>query len=48
MQELTLRTVHPTETREVASLDARFLTTFLIAMTGILTILPFAIYFLQH
>ena len=48
MTELALRTVHPRETREVASLSARFITTFVIAFVGILSIVPFAVYFLEH
>ena len=48
MTELTLRTVHPVETKEVASLSARFLTTTVIVMAGILSFLPFVVYFLEH
>jgi len=45
MTELSLRTVHPAETKEVASLSARFITSFVIAMSGILSITPFVAYF---
>ena len=47
MSELTLRTVHPVETKEVASLDARYLTIFVIAAVGILSLVPFLVYFIQ-
>lgn len=45
MTEVTLRAVHPVETREVASLSARFLTTTVIAGSGIVLFIPFVAYF---
>jgi hypothetical protein len=48
MRELTLRTVHPAEPREIASLSARFLTHLVIAFTGILLFTPFVVYLLEH
>jgi len=47
MAELTLRNVHPTEAKEVASLSARVITTFVIAMAWILSLAPFAVYYSQ-
>jgi hypothetical protein len=48
MTEVTLRAVHPAETKEIASLSARFLTQTVIAMAAILTFVPFVVYFIQH
>jgi hypothetical protein len=45
MTEVTLRAVHPVETREVASLSARFLTTTVIAGSSMLLFIPFVVYF---
>jgi hypothetical protein len=45
MSEFSLHTVHPTETKEVASLSARFITSFVIAFAGILSFAPFLAYF---
>ena len=48
MTEVTLRAVHPAETKEVASLSARFLTTTVIAASGILLLIPFVVYSVGH
>jgi hypothetical protein len=48
MTEVTLRAVHPTESREIASLSARFLTQTVIAVAAFLSFVPFAAYFIQH
>jgi hypothetical protein len=48
MRELTLRAVHPTETREVASLSARFLSSLVIALAGILLFTPFVVHYFEH
>jgi hypothetical protein len=48
MTELTLRTVHPAEGREVASISARLLTSFVIAIAGLLSFVPFVAYFTQN
>jgi hypothetical protein len=48
MTEVTLRAVHPVETKEVASLSARFLTTTVIAASGILLLIPFVVYSVGH
>ena len=48
MTELTLRTVHPVETKEVASLSARYITTLVIAMAGILYPSSFCGLFLEY
>jgi hypothetical protein len=45
MSELSLRSVHPAETKEIASLSARFITSFVIAFAGILSFAPFLAYF---
>ena len=48
MTEVTLRAVHPVETKEIASLSARFLTQTVIVIAGLLSFLPFVVYFIQH
>ena len=48
MTELTLRTIHPAESREVASVGARLLTSLVIAIAGILSFVPFVVYFTEH
>jgi hypothetical protein len=48
MSELSLRTFHPVENREVASLSARLLTSFVIAIAGLLSFVPFIAYFAEH
>ena len=45
MTEVTLRAVHPVETKEVASMSARFLTATVIAGSALLFI-PFLVYFI--
>jgi hypothetical protein len=45
MTQLSLRSFHPIERKEVASLSARFLTNFTIAVAWFLTLAPFAVYF---
>jgi hypothetical protein len=45
MPELSLRSVHPAETKEIASLSARFITSFVIVVAGILSFVPFLAYF---
>ena len=47
MSNLSLGAYRPAETREVASLSARYITTAVIAMTGLLTLAPIAVYFAQ-
>jgi hypothetical protein len=44
MTELSLRSVRPIAPRETASLSARFLTSFVIALAGILSLVPFLVY----
>ena len=44
MTELSLRSVRPVETKEVASLSARFLTGLVIAVAGILSVVAFVEY----
>jgi hypothetical protein len=44
MTELSLRSVRPVETKEVASLSARFLTGLVIAMAGILSLVALVEY----
>jgi hypothetical protein len=44
MSNLSLKAAHPAETREVASLSARFITTVVIAMSGLLSLAPLAVY----
>jgi hypothetical protein len=48
MTEVTLRAVHPAESREIVSLSARFLSQMVIAVAGVLSFVPFAVYFAQH
>ena len=48
MSELSLRTIRPAGSREVASISARLLTSFVIAIAGLLSLVPFAFYFSQH
>jgi len=48
MSELSLRNIRPTESREVASVSARVLTSFVIAFAGLLSFVPFIAYFSQH
>jgi hypothetical protein len=48
MNDVTLRAVHPTEAKEIASFSARVLTQMVIAIAGILSFVPFAVYFAQH
>jgi hypothetical protein len=48
MTELTLRSIRPAQSREVASLSARVLTSFVIAFAGLLTLAPFVVYFSEH
>lgn len=47
MSNLSLSAFRPVESREVASLSARYITTVVIAMTGLLTLAPIAVYFAQ-
>ena len=44
MTEWSLRSVRPVETKEVASLSARFLTGLMIAMAGVLSLVAFVDY----
>jgi len=46
MSNLNLRAAH-LEPREVAALDARILSSVVIAVAGILSFVPFAVYFAQ-
>jgi hypothetical protein len=48
MTEVTLRAVHPNESKEIISFSARFLTQIVIAVAGFLSFVPFAVYFVQH
>jgi hypothetical protein len=48
MTRVTLRTIHPNESKEVASLSARFLTQTIIVVAGVLSFVPFVAYFIQH
>lgn len=36
------------EAREVAALDARILSSVVIAVAGVLSFVPFVVYFIQH
>ena len=47
MRELTIG-VERTESREVASLSARLITSFVIAIAGVLSLVPFFVYFTEH
>ena len=48
MSELSLHSVHRVESREVASRSARLLTSFVIAIAGVLSFVPFVVYFMEH
>ena len=45
MSNLGLRAAHPAEHKEIASLSARYLSTLVIAMAGLLSLAPIAAYF---
>ena len=44
MTELSLHSVRPVAPKEIASVSARFLTSFVIAFAGILSLVPFVVY----
>ncbi len=48
MSEFELRAVRPQEPQDVADTDARLLTQILIGTFGILSIVPFVAWFLEH
>ena len=47
MSNLSLGAARPAETREIASIGARYLTTAVIAVAGFLTLALIAVYFAQ-
>jgi len=47
MSNLNLGAARPTETKEIASLSARFITTLVIGMAGFLSLAPVAAYLAQ-
>ena len=47
MSNLSLRAAHPTESKEIASLSGRFISTLVIAMAGVLSLAPIAVYITQ-
>jgi hypothetical protein len=47
MSNLSLGAARPAETREVASTSARYITTVVIAMSGLLSLAPIVVYLTQ-